>query len=50
MVTFWGLLHQAVSENMREAVLLGMDLDLLDYLLQLEKEQRGQASGVNALT
>ena len=32
----------AVSKDLREAVLLGMDLDLLDYLLQLEKEQNRQ--------
>ena len=30
----------AVSEEMSEAVLLGMDLDLPDYLLQLEKQQK----------
>ena len=40
----------AVSKDIREAVLLGMDLDLLDYLLQLEKEQSRQGLAVNALT
>ena len=40
----------AVSKDLREAVLLGMDLDLLDYLLQLEKEQNRRGLAVNALT
>ena len=40
----------AVSEEMSEAVLLGMDLDLLDYLLQLEKQQRSQGLPINTIT
>ena len=40
----------AVSEHLSEAVLLGMDLGLLDYLLQLEKQQRRQELAVNAIT
>ena len=40
----------AVSEQLSEAVLLGMDLGLLDYLLQLEKQQRNQGLAVNIIT
>ena len=40
----------AVSEEKNEAVLLGMDLDLLDYLLQLEKQQRSQGLPINTIT
>ena len=40
----------AVSEQLGEAVLLGMDLGLLNYLLQLEQQQRKQGVAVNAIT
>ena len=40
----------AVSEEMSEAVLLGMDLDLLNYLLQLEEQQRSQGLPINTIT
>ena len=40
----------AVSSKLSEAVLLGIDLGLLEYLLKLEKQQRGQGVAINALT
>jgi hypothetical protein len=40
----------AVSEHLSEAVLLGMDLGLLDYLLKLEKQQWKQGPAINIVT
>ena len=39
-----------MSEHLSEAVLLGMDLGLLEYLLQLEKQQRTQGLAINIIT
>ena len=47
----YALQHEvAVSGQLSEAVLLGMDLGLLDYLLQLEKQQRKQGLAINSIT